>query len=183
MDGPGSNKELQDEKNISAKQNPARTYSWFPCAHGHSCRPRRSAPPSCQGAQEPERLVEQRLRKKAEYSACYSGGRRFHSPHFLCFVLSGVEVLPVARTGMAVSRKVGKAVVRNRIKRLLREFFRLHRDILPPHSHVALVAKQQAATVYLVGRPCFALLEAELLPLFARIARQPSLLPAKQAKV
>ena len=127
--------------------------------------------------------MEQRLRKKAEYSACYSGGRRFHSPHFLCFVLSGAETEPVTRTGMAVSRKVGKAVVRNRIKRLLREFFRLHRDILPPYSHVAVVAKQHAATAYPVGKPCFAQLEAELLPLFARIARQPSLLSTGQPQV
>lgn len=44
--------------------------------------------------------------------------------------------------GMAVSRKVGKAVTRNRVKRLLREFFRLHRALLPEHLDIVAVAKK-----------------------------------------
>jgi ribonuclease P protein component len=40
------------------------------------------------------------------------------------------------KIGITVSRKFGKAVVRNRFKRLVREAFRLSRDLLPSHLHL-----------------------------------------------
>jgi ribonuclease P protein component len=49
------------------------------------------------------------------------------------------------RLGITVSRKIGGAVARNRIKRLVREFFRLHYDQLPPSADLVVVAKRGAA--------------------------------------
>ena len=46
------------------------------------------------------------------------------------------------RLGITVSRKVGKANVRNRVKRLVREAFRLHRPHLPEGVDLVLVARQ-----------------------------------------
>ena len=105
-----------------------------------------------------------RLRKKAEYSSCYANGQRHFTRDFIVYVLPK-EQGTGSRTGMAVSKKVGHAVVRNRIKRLLREFFRLHGRLF--HACDIIVVAKKAVRTDL----SFQEVSADLYPLFESIFR------------
>jgi ribonuclease P protein component len=70
-------------------------------------------------------------------------GRKLHTSHFLVFIES--QTAQPTRLGVTVSRKVGNAVVRNRVKRRVREFFRLNYPKLIPGQAFSIIAKKSAA--------------------------------------
>jgi len=72
-----------------------------------------------------------RLRRKRDFDAAYARGRRF-GDGFFSVTATGNEA-GVPRLGLAVAvRMAGGAVARNRIRRIIRESFRLHQLELPP---------------------------------------------------
>ncbi|MGE0448424.1 MAG: ribonuclease P protein component [Vicinamibacterales bacterium] len=62
------------------------------------------------------------IRSRAEYQQIYNGGIKLHGRLFTLF--RRPNSLGVGRLGIAATRKLGGAVVRNRAKRLIREVFR-----------------------------------------------------------
>lgn len=68
-------------------------------------------------------------------------GHRFFSTHFIFFVYPRLSSTAISRLGLAVSKKIGNAVVRNRIKRLLRECFRLYPEYIPKSVDIVIVPK------------------------------------------
>lgn len=85
----------------------------------------------------------ERLTRRREYVAVFEHGRKRVGPEFICF--SVPRDGQGRKFGFAVSRKVGKAVVRNRVKRYLREIYRAHRAYLSEDIHLVLVARPRAA--------------------------------------
>lgn len=105
-----------------------------------------------------------RLLRPADFARLRESGRRLGSQQL------NIQYRPRdeagARLGMAVSRRVSKlAVVRNRIRRQIRESFRLHRRRLPA-CDILVIARQSAA------QQSNAQLRAELESLWSRLAAQ-----------
>lgn len=111
----------------------------------------------------------ERIRRRADYVRLQDKGRKLVSPHLLLFAqlspasagpspkmaetaASGPGLEPVqgpvlapARLGITVSRRVGGAVVRNRVKRLLRESFRRIKGRFPAGAELVVIARTAAA--------------------------------------
>ena len=62
------------------------------------------------------------------------------SKHFTIVTCSNTQ--GGKRLGITVTKKTGNAVKRNRIKRLIREFFRLHKNLFPDKHDVIIMAKR-----------------------------------------
>jgi ribonuclease P protein component len=83
-----------------------------------------------------------RLLRRREFLEVQQGGQKLPSEGLLG--LARPNGLPYSRVGLTVSSKVGNAVVRARLRRLLRELFRKRRSQWPPGMDVVLVVRQSA---------------------------------------
>ncbi|HEY8516667.1 MAG TPA: ribonuclease P protein component [Candidatus Binatia bacterium] len=103
-----------------------------------------------------------RVRKRSDFLHVQSAGRRVPTRHFLVVHLAGHD--GPARLGITVTKKIGNAVVRNRVKRCVRESFRTRRSMLPQGTTVVVIARDGA------GKLGAREVADELAPAFARIA-------------
>ena len=86
---------------------------------------------------------DDRILKRSEFLDLTRSGRKLQNNCFIAFFKPGRFDSP--RLGITVTRKVGNAAQRNRIKRLVREYFRLNRQHLNKNWDINIVAKEKAA--------------------------------------
>ncbi len=87
-----------------------------------------------------------RLLRSSEFSRVGREGYRVAEPTFVLLVASrDADHTPAQRLGVTVSRKVGGAVVRNRVKRRIREWFRHTRPKLREGIDVVVIGRAAAS--------------------------------------
>jgi ribonuclease P protein component len=163
-----------DEKNLSTQQCPTQTHSRLSRTHGYAWRPQRAQASACQGppsadggnsaqtarltAQSDARFTPQhRLHRRADFLAVQRCGIRQRTRHFLLQMLLGLNAAG-PKLGITVPRRVGTAVARNRLKRRVRECFRLKLKTLLPQDAALVVLGLPGA-----GELNFAAIERELI--------------------
>lgn len=85
-----------------------------------------------------------RLARSSEFAHVKDKGRSEHGRYMVCSVVQ-VEAGELTRIGLITSRRVGGAVVRNGVRRRLREVVRADRPQLAPGRWIVLIARARAA--------------------------------------
>lgn len=95
---------------------------------------------------------ENRIKSKHAFQTVYKTGRSVVDSMSVMYVLATDE--KNIKIGFAVGKKMGNAVVRNRVKRMMREVFRHRRSELKDSVHIIWVARKKliAADIYTYDR-------------------------------
>jgi len=104
---------------------------------------------------------EARLVRRGDFDRVYQAGKRISSSHFTIFVRS--NELALNRFGFSIKKALGGAVVRNRIRRRLREMVRCHRQEIPAGWDIVIHPKSS------VGKAPFVALAEDLVRLLKKL--------------
>jgi ribonuclease P protein component len=88
---------------------------------------------------------QNRIRKAKEFQECKENGRRVFSKNIICQFQK--TPLQYPRIGLIVTRRTGSSVIRNRWKRILREFFRTHPENFKSAVDYVFVVKSTTQNV------------------------------------
>ncbi|MEC1178482.1 ribonuclease P protein component [Metasolibacillus meyeri] len=88
----------------------------------------------------------QRIKKNEDFQKVFKKGRSFANRQFVVYCLTK-EAQEEFRIGLSVSKKIGKAVTRNQIKRYIRQTFLELKDEVRQDMDYVIIARHQAATL------------------------------------
>ncbi len=85
------------------------------------------------------------LRKNQQFQSVYKSSKSYANKYMVMYVKkNGLEI---NRLGISVSKKVGNSVVRHRVKRLIKESYRLHENIFNSSLDIVVVARNSASNL------------------------------------
>ena len=82
------------------------------------------------------------LKKNSDFQKVYCKGKSYANRYLVMYVLNNET--EHNRIGISVSKKVGNSVVRHRIKRLVKEAYRLHEDMFNSGLDIVVIARKPA---------------------------------------
>lgn len=83
-----------------------------------------------------------RVRKRPEFLQIQSTGQRIPTRDFILIIARAGEPHQLPRLGVTASKRVGNAVRRNRLKRIVRAAFRLWPDLIPPGFDLVVICRR-----------------------------------------
>jgi len=83
---------------------------------------------------------QERIRKKSDFLFLYKNGKRYQGKYFNLIYFP--NNLNLSRMAVIVSKKIGNAVKRNKIKRWMRDLFRRNKDFLKVHLDMLIIIKK-----------------------------------------
>lgn len=84
-------------------------------------------------------MKENKIRKNVEFRAVYRRGKSFSNNLLVLYIYKNKK--NINRVGISVSKKVGKSVTRNKVKRLIRENYRLNSSNLKAGYDLVFIAR------------------------------------------
>lgn len=90
---------------------------------------------------------EYRLKKRKDFRYVYRFGHSVANRQFVVYTKKRHNEQTVFRLGVSVSRKVGNAVIRNRIRRLVKEATRGWKDLIRSDIDLVVIARRPTATM------------------------------------
>ena len=84
------------------------------------------------------------LRKNHEFQSVFKSGKSYANKLFVMYVSK--NQLDKNRIGISVSKKVGNSVVRHRVKRLVKESYRLHEEMFNSGLDIVVIGRNNAAS-------------------------------------
>ena len=87
-------------------------------------------------------IFTESLKNNRDFQVVYKNGKSFANKYLVMYVLENGT--GCNRLGISVSKKVGNSVVRHRVKRLIKESYRLHEDIFNSSLDMVIIARATA---------------------------------------
>ncbi len=152
---------IRDEKDLPTQQHKSKTNPRVPrshedCGRSRSYKTQTHKRKKASQCANPSKAVSElrsaggerdfpkaaRLLARKEFLAIQKQGKRSHSRHFVIITSHSGNKRP--RLGITASRKFGNAIARNKLKRRLREIFRLQQEKLETGYDILIIPKFKA---------------------------------------
>ena len=90
-------------------------------------------------------IFTESLKKNSDFQKVYKKGRSRANRYFVMYVVENNT--NINRLGISVSKKVGNSVIRHRVKRLVKESYRLHEEMFNSGLDIVVIARNTSAMI------------------------------------
>ena len=85
------------------------------------------------------------LKRNSDFQFVYKKGKSYANKYLIMYVIENNQ--ETNRVGISVSKKVGNSVIRHRVKRLIKESYRLHEKIFNSGLDIVVIARNSASDI------------------------------------